>query len=104
MADGSTTAQVHPEKLTNELLNHAKDKGTKVQIGTVEGLEFDAKGTVQGPPPSSPSGKESALCIVFRALLSNPSQYQVSLSHAEGNASISSCQSDCIDVSPKNKP
>ena len=48
MANESTTAQVHPEKLTHALLDSAKQKGTKLKIGTVEGLNFDQDGSVQG--------------------------------------------------------
>ena len=35
MADERTTAQVHPEKLTHALLDHAKENGAKEEIGTV---------------------------------------------------------------------
>lgn len=52
MADETTTAQVHPEKLTNALLDSAKDNGAVLQIGTVEGLRFDDSGAVQSKPPS----------------------------------------------------
>lgn len=48
MADEQTTAQVHPEKLTNALLEAAKEVGTELTIGTVQGLKSDADGRVTG--------------------------------------------------------
>lgn len=48
MADERTTAQVHPEKLTHALLDHAKENGAKVEIGTVQGLRLAENGSVEG--------------------------------------------------------
>lgn len=48
MADEETAAQVHPEKLTNALLEASKKAGTSVRIGTVEGILSTSNGQVSG--------------------------------------------------------
>lgn len=48
MADGSTTAQVHPEKLTKALMAAAEERGAILRIGTVEGLCCSEEGRVTG--------------------------------------------------------
>ena len=50
MADESTTAQVHPEKLTQALLDDAKNAGAQLRIGTVQGINVDSEGRVTGAP------------------------------------------------------
>ena len=48
MADEETAAQVHPEKLTNALLNAAKEGGAQLSMGTAEGITSDNAGRVTG--------------------------------------------------------
>ena len=48
MADGKTTAQVHPEKLTKALLDEAQNAGGELRIGTVQGLCSNNEGQVTG--------------------------------------------------------
>lgn len=48
MATRSSTAQVHPEKLTNAFLEEAQRAGSQLHIGTVEGVISDQEGRVTG--------------------------------------------------------
>ena len=48
MADESTTAQVHPEKLTNALIDAAIEAGARFSVGNVEGINVDSQGKVNG--------------------------------------------------------
>lgn len=45
MAEEGTTAQVHPQKLTQALLSHAEAKGARLLHGTVQGVALSADGT-----------------------------------------------------------
>lgn len=65
MADEETTAQVHPEKLTNALLEASKQAGSKLTIGTVEGITSSSDGRVTGgvthfPCPTISAERHSA--------------------------------------------
>ena len=53
MGDESSTAQVHPEKLTKAFMEEAGKAGAKVHQGTVTGikLSLDSPPKVQGQPP-----------------------------------------------------
>ena len=53
MANEETAAQVHPEKLTNALLNAAKEAGARLSLGTAEGISSDSEGRVTGCPSLS---------------------------------------------------
>jgi len=49
MAEKGTTAQVHPQKLTNALLDSALDRGARLLRGTVQGIAVSEDGkTVAG--------------------------------------------------------
>eukprot|EP00884_Botryococcus_braunii_P008048 jgi/Botrbrau1/17244/Bobra.0015s0004.5 len=57
MADESTTAQVHPGKLTRALMEAAEQKGARLLKATVTGLRLDPSGTrIEGVLPETEHG------------------------------------------------
>ena len=65
MADESTTAQVHPEKLTHALLDEAKSAGAQLRIGTVQGINVDSEGLVTGALVLLLISSKCGVAIVF---------------------------------------
>ena len=61
-----TTAQVHPRKITEALMSSAVSRGASLQIGTVIGLKFDQKDSVQATLLST--GEEIPTDIVVVAM------------------------------------
>lgn len=64
MADASTTAQVHPEKLTRTFLEEASKAGTCVHIGTVEGITFADDKQANGLFFRPHSNSETLVCML----------------------------------------
>ena len=56
MGDESSTAQVHPERLTKAFMEEAAKAGAKVHQGTVTGIKLSSDSTpkIQGELSSAP--------------------------------------------------